>query len=98
MAEKEKKQAAPQAEKPGAAPKIESIAPDGFRELRPGKQLVGPKVWSSAQFTLIDGKWHREKVKNSLVPDKVALMLCPKDKEGKFDEKIFNDWVGKTFL
>ncbi|MEJ2043704.1 MAG: hypothetical protein P8X74_03590 [Reinekea sp.] len=71
---------------------IVSEAPEGFRELRPGVSLVGPKVWSSAQFKLINGKWIRDKLKNRFVPDSVAKMLGPKD------EKEFNDWCKKLFL
>jgi hypothetical protein len=75
-----------------AEAEIISEAPEGFRELRPGITLVGPKVWSSAQFKLINGKWIRDKLKNRFVPDSVAKMLGPKD------EKEFETWCKKLFL
>jgi len=74
-------------------PEIISEAPAGFRELRPGVSLAHRnRMWSSAQFKLINGKWVRDKLKNRFVPDTVAKAAGPKD------EKEFDAWCKKLFL
>ena len=72
-------------EPPGTTdPGIKSEAPEGFRELKPGKQVCfGTRTFSAARFyrekvgDSVEIK--REKQKNRFVPETVIKMLKLKD-------------------